>query len=335
MEHARIAGSAGRASSGGARGTLRAAIGLVVLASSPAAQTVVNGQMDGSADFSSWNEVVPAGWSPNALGSTDLWNETTAFGSIVWVSSAGGGPFVHGIASPSNNEGIEQTVTGLTVGESYTVRFEQAATNSSWTTDDSGFWRVTFGGEALDSDPIATPILGAAGPWVSQALTFTATASSQVLVLEAYNGTSGLRADLGVDSVRIEAGCGASVPGLETVRLGAPPNPFALLPVGAGPPVIGQVWDPGIDHTTFVPDAVLDLYALYLFPANVPFPPAGTVLGSSLAFSQVRLPSASLQLPLPNDCSLVDLRLSVQALSFDRGLDFYLTNALDVTIGTF
>jgi len=305
-----------------------------LLAGAASSQVLVNGDMDGTAAFVSFNAVVPAGWSPNSPNTPDLWDETSDFGGMIWEPSLGGGPFVH-CAGYINNEAVFQTVTGLTVGATYDISFEQAATRFSAYDDVAGFWRVTFGASFLDSDPMPIPPTLTPVVWESQTMSFTATATSQLLTLEARNVTPGERVDLGIDSVTILEACADAVPGLEFVRLGTPPNPFALLPGSTGPPVIGTVWDPTVDHSTFVPDAVLDVYFFYLFADNTPYPPIGTILCDGAIFNQLRVPPASLALPLPYDCSLANVRLCAQAFSVEPSGNIFATNALDIGIGTF
>jgi len=310
-----------------------AGVGLLAFAAPLSAQVIVNGEMNGVADFSIFNGVEPSGWA-SIPGTTDLLNETTTYVGSAWQASAGGSPFVHGAGTSYGQESIEQVVSGLTVGQEYKISFEQTASDSYWTSSSAGFWRVSFGADTLDSDLVATPPFGTPAPWVAQELTFVATATSQLLEFTAFYDTSGLRADMGLDSVRIEEGCSSPpVPGSEVVRLGTPPNPYALIPSSTGPPVIGEIYDPSIDHTTFVPSAVLDVYGFFLFPANVDSPPMGTILCSSPVLYQFRLPADSLNLPIPDNCSLVGMRLCLAAASLSATSEIFLTNALDLIIG--
>jgi hypothetical protein len=65
----------------------------------------------------------------------------------------------------------------------------------------------------------------------------------------------------------------------------------------------------------------------------VPYLPVGTIFCEPPYLSQYRLPTGSLALPIPDDCILVELRVCVGAASFEPGGAFFLTNALDVSIG--
>jgi len=130
--------------------------------------------------------------------------------------------------------------------------------------------------------------------------------------------------------------CGVSVPAVETVRLGTPPNPSAFLPGVTGKPVIGGVWDPVVDHASFFPSAFFDAIAISPFAANVPLAPYGTLL-VDVATSAPAIfgssPGAPFPIPIPDDCALVGATVATQALSTD-GFVVALTNAIDVVVGT-
>ncbi len=119
----------------------------------------------------------------------------------------------------------------------------------------------------------------------------------------------------------------------QLVRAGSPPNALALPATPTGP-VVGQVWSPAIDHSSFAPASALDLLLVAGDSANVPTPD-GTLL-VSLASSLLVLegaPGASFSLSVPADCSLVGAEYAVQGLSLEPG-GLSATNALDVSIGT-
>jgi len=131
--------------------------------------------------------------------------------------------------------------------------------------------------------------------------------------------------------------CGAAT-AVETVRVGSPANPAALLPGLTGGPLLGATWDPVVDHTSFLPAAVFDFLVFSTTPLNVP-----TVFGTLLcgpSFLTLTNPAAvPFSLFLPPDCSLVGASLCTQAASWDGtlpldGSSVQVTNALDVTLGT-
>ena len=131
--------------------------------------------------------------------------------------------------------------------------------------------------------------------------------------------------------------CSGAVAAAEVVRLGTPPNPAAFLPGVTSGPVLCATWDPVIDHTTFLPGAVLDFVGITASPTNVPLGALGTVLCD--AFTQPLLlfqspPGVPFALPIPGNCNLVGKSFCAQGISTD-GLLTRLANALDVTVGTF
>ncbi len=128
-----------------------------------------------------------------------------------------------------------------------------------------------------------------------------------------------------------------SVAPLEVVRLGTPPNPDVFRPGVSGGPVIGTVWDPFVDHTTFMPTALLDI--LVVTP-DLGFPdlptPFGTVLvdiftANYLVFSPAGVPFA---VGVPFNCALVGLDFCSQAAGLIPAVELMATNALDLTIGS-
>ncbi|MEM7204581.1 MAG: hypothetical protein AAF628_30265, partial [Planctomycetota bacterium] len=123
----------------------------------------------------------------------------------------------------------------------------------------------------------------------------------------------------------------------EVVRLGTPPNPQAFLPGVTSPPIVGQTWDPRIDHTSFVPGATADFALLSGSSTNVPLGPLGTLLCDLTAHVVVQSPTTGqpFAVPIPNDQQLVGASLCVQGLSIDTSAGPHLANALDITIGTF
>ncbi|MEM7309118.1 MAG: hypothetical protein AAF682_20710 [Planctomycetota bacterium] len=130
--------------------------------------------------------------------------------------------------------------------------------------------------------------------------------------------------------------CVAPLAGSETVRQGSPPNPNALLPGQTFGPLIGTTWDPIIDHTSFAPNALLDVLTISLTPANVPTG-IGTLLivlaGPTVTLTA--LPGTAFASPTPDDPTYLGLALSAQGISLSAGGGLELTNALDIVIGLY
>ncbi len=126
---------------------------------------------------------------------------------------------------------------------------------------------------------------------------------------------------------------------LEESRLGTPANPNALLPGVTSGPVLGATWDPVVDHTTFFPGAVSDVLVANPDGLQINVPSAiGTFLcnpppGPGLIF--LSPPGAPFTVAIPGDCGLVGHRACTQGASIDALGTARLTNALDITIGSF
>ena len=123
--------------------------------------------------------------------------------------------------------------------------------------------------------------------------------------------------------------------GEQTVRLGSPPNPDALVPAPTGP-TVGVPWSPWIDHGTFAPDALVDVLIVSERAANLTTP-WGTLLcataGPPPALRFPNPPGTAFAIPVPDDCGLVGLELCTQVATISKDATIVLTNALDVRVG--
>ena len=149
-------------------------------------------------------------------------------------ASPAGGNYFLADGDPGYNTALQQNVTGLVVGNSYQVSFWQAAGQENCGVDDgatcdppnganlTGLWQVTFGGTTLSSAMMTTAPHGLTG-WNQQTLTFTATATSQLLSFLAVGTPSGAPPIVMLDGVTLtavpESGTGA-LWGLGLVTLG-------------------------------------------------------------------------------------------------------------------
>jgi hypothetical protein len=178
---------------------------------------------------------------------------------------------------------------------------------------------VTFQFKVLSSGQVAMlPSLGAFG---------------KTQVLGTTPGSNLTGALSGPASITVASGPSAQIP-----RLGTPPNPDAFKPDVAHGPVVGLTWNPYIDHTAFFPGSLLDLMAIGpAVPLNIPTVPYGTFLCDIFSFPYIlrgAVPGNPFSMPIPLNCSLVGLQACTQAASVDL-IDVKLTNALDITIGSF
>ena len=130
---------------------------------------------------------------------------------------------------------------------------------------------------------------------------------------------------------------GECVLAMETMRLGQPPNPNALLPGETSAPILGSIWDPRIDHTTFAPAATADFLVVSSSPTNLPHR-FGTILCDPKPWHRVEFqetPGLPFVIPIPDDPALAGRTACTQGGSFDAVLGPRLTNALDITIGSY
>ncbi len=128
----------------------------------------------------------------------------------------------------------------------------------------------------------------------------------------------------------------APVASAEVSRVGVPANPDALKPASTQPPVVGKVWDPRIDHTTFTPTAILDVLFLSVAPLNLPAGAPGTILIDIFSFAPFQFTAAAganFAVAFPKDSRFIGVPFYTQGLSIDASFDFFLTNALDITVG--
>jgi hypothetical protein len=128
--------------------------------------------------------------------------------------------------------------------------------------------------------------------------------------------------------------CPGAVQSAEIVTLGLPANPLALMPGLSGGPVLGHAWDPFLDHSSFLPGAVLDALVLSATPLNVV-----TVYGTLLCDPTgwpifTSAPDDAFAIPVPAECLLAGQSFRCQGASITAGGVFALCNGLDFVVGT-
>lgn len=124
----------------------------------------------------------------------------------------------------------------------------------------------------------------------------------------------------------------------ESVRVGVPPNPAALMPGVTSGPLIGSTWDPFIEHATFMPSAVLDFMAITASGFNLPLLSLGTLLCDPTFIVEIVTapgPGTPFAIPIPTECKFAGVSICTQGASLSALGGIQLTNALDITIGTF
>ena len=119
--------------------------------------------------------------------------------------SPSGGNFLGIDGDPQYGSPLSQTITGLTAGKKYVVKFDWAATqlrNRQGSTTNQ--WLVSLGGTTQ-----ATPVVSVASQafqgWYSQSFTYTAAAASEVLKFVANGTPAGLPPYALLDGVSLTA----------------------------------------------------------------------------------------------------------------------------------
>jgi hypothetical protein len=198
--------------------SLTLAVSLSVAAGSAGAVTIANGSMDhtGGTNYLYFNGYIAPGWTQDNSGtntsvyttSPDIFDPTMTAFSMAWIASPDGGKFAHMVAwiDGENQEGIYQTLTGLSVGTDYEISFWQSITDTSFTPSGIlGQWQVRFGATTLYSAPMAAPAATIPYGWELQSLTFTATAATQDLSFLAKSYDESEPVYIGLDGVSLRA----------------------------------------------------------------------------------------------------------------------------------
>lgn len=243
--------------------------------------------------------------------------------------------------------GMQQTLpTLLQLGTRYTLTLEVGNIANDASPPHNNFEFAGFPGYRVELTAGGIPLavdddslLPAEGGFLTSVIEVTTGAAhaqaGQPLGIRLVNLNAAPGLEVNFDDVRLMAEPCGPLASSETVRLGSPPNPAALLPGQTSGPAIGATWDPLIDHAAFAPTAVIDVLVVTALPANQPSP-LGTVLcdvsAPPLLFAGT--PGVAFALPIPSSCGLVGGALCAQGASVDAG-GIQLTNALDVVLGTF
>lgn len=105
--------------------------------------------------------------------------------------SPDGGNFVEMDGDPTYSSAITQTLTGLTIGHDYAVKFfEAAGQQNGYTGATTELWKVTFGSASQLSYKYSLP-QGGTGAWRAETMNFTATSTSQLLSFLAVGTPNG------------------------------------------------------------------------------------------------------------------------------------------------
>ena len=126
------------------------------------------------------------GAGPYAYGYTFIMNnandssKTINLWSSSFVPTPAGSQFL-GADSTYYPDSVNQDITGLTVGKTYTVSFLWGgAQQSGFTGDTTDKWSVSLGSETHATDSISVPSKGFTG-WLDVSMNFTATSAEETL----------------------------------------------------------------------------------------------------------------------------------------------------------
>jgi hypothetical protein len=159
-------------------------------------------------DLSQFIAGVPNGeyTTPNSPVTLALWSETNG-GVDTLTASPDGGNFIAQDGA-YQDQPLEQTINGLTVGDQYTVSFYWAgAQQTGYYTSTTEAWQVSLGGETEETPVVSNVAKGFTG-WQREAFVFTANSSSELLSLLAIGTPTGQPPFSLLDGVTIDAGAG-------------------------------------------------------------------------------------------------------------------------------
>jgi hypothetical protein len=129
------------------------------------------------------------------------------FYTIPGSPTGGSGNFVALDGDPTVGGGgsISQTISGLTIGASYTVTFDwatgQLQSRSGATTDNVN---VTLGGQSFTTQTVSNASQSST-PWLQQSFVYTATSASETLTFLAQGTPVGLPPMVALDGISVVA----------------------------------------------------------------------------------------------------------------------------------
>lgn len=161
-------------------------------------QSFLNGDLNGSVNFvsvpTSWTQIpdtdpiCQANTPPEAT--VDILDATgpNAIGGVAG-NPFSGNTFCSGLHSTDGgaflwHEGLMQTVNGFTVGNSYTINFNQTVVKQQNAIDESGSWRIYLDGLLIGTSAVSTSQLAFDDinlQWDCRSVTFNATAASHTI----------------------------------------------------------------------------------------------------------------------------------------------------------
>nr|WP_294503616.1 DUF642 domain-containing protein [uncultured Rhodopila sp.] len=137
-------------------------------------------------------------------GNLQLWGPGNGSANGLPASSPSGGNFI--AADGAYDQGaITQSISGLTVGQTYALTFEWAgAQQSGFTGPTTEQWEVKLGGDTRYT-PVLDDVSHGFTGWITQTFTFTATAATELLSFLAIGTPSGVPPFSLLDGVSLHA----------------------------------------------------------------------------------------------------------------------------------
>jgi hypothetical protein len=158
------------------------------------------GQIDAVTTATGWKSTgynfVFAGGTADVTGATGtygnlkLWGPGTGSANGL-VNSPVGGNFLAADGA-YQTQAVQQTISGLTVGQKYDLSFYWAgAQQSGYNGLNAEQWIVSFGNQTFKTDLVQNTSHGFTG-WMQESFTYTATSTSQVLSFLAHGTPTGV-----------------------------------------------------------------------------------------------------------------------------------------------
>ena len=164
-------------------------------------------------DVSNWTSASTSAFNlyftpGQATGPTDVPTRFGEHGQFLWVlppNDPDKGNFVALDGDTNFNGALTQTITGLTVGDKYTLSFDWAAAQyADRTGQTTEMLQYSLGGDTFSTGTVTNASMSAT-PWLTQTKTFTATDTSEVLSFLSIGTPAGLPPVALLDGVSLTA----------------------------------------------------------------------------------------------------------------------------------
>jgi hypothetical protein len=164
----------------------------------------VNSGSSCSSQLSNWSATCSSGGCSGNLSPSsilvagtdgDAFNPAYSHPGLYWTGSItppSGGNVVAIDGDPSYTSKLTQSISGLTVGKSYTLTFYQASSQEiSFTGQTTEKWQVSLGGGTAQTSALMTTASQGSTGWTEQTMTFVSNALSETLQFVAVGTPNG------------------------------------------------------------------------------------------------------------------------------------------------